>query len=159
MNQIKRTILAGLAVTLVANTGALAGPYGDDLAKCLVKSTTAAEKGTLVQWMFATMALHPDVKWMAAITADQRAKLNEKTAKQFETLLTKTCLAETKAALKYEGASTFESSFNVLGTVAARELMSHPSVVAGNEEFAKYLDTDAMKSLLEPPKAADGKGE
>ena len=159
MNQVKRTILAGLAMTLVANTGAFAGPYGDDLAKCLVKATTAEEKGVLVQWMFATMALHPDVKWMAAITPDQRAKLNEKTAKQFETLLTKTCLAETKAAMKYEGPSTFESSFNVLGTVAARELMSHPSVVAGNEDFAKYLETDAMRGLLDPPKTGDAKGE
>jgi hypothetical protein len=53
--------------------------------------------------MFATMALHPDVKWMAAITPISGRKLNEKTAKQFETLLTKTCLAETKAAMKYEG--------------------------------------------------------
>jgi hypothetical protein len=154
MRRLHRVLLGtGIALTLTAHAAALAGPYGDELAKCLVKSTTAEDKSMLVQWMFSTMALHPDVKWMAAVSSGQRDKVNESTAKIFETLLTKTCLSETKQAIQYEGGSTIESSFNVLGQVAARELFSHPLVAAGNAEFAKHLDTEAMKKLLETSKA------
>ena len=143
----------GLALTFGIHAAALAGPYGDDLAKCLVKSTTAEDKTMLVQWMFAMMALHPDVKAMAAVSSAQRDNVNLGTAKMFETLLTKTCLTEAKSAIQYEGMSTIESSFSVLGQVAARELFSHPSVAAGNAEFAKHIDTEALKKSLGTPSA------
>lgn len=149
-----RSVRLGIAIatSLAVHPVVLAGPYADDMAKCLVKSTTAEDKSTLVQWMFATMSLHPDVKWMAALTADQRETLNKNTAKLFETLLTKTCLAETKQALQYEGPSTIESSFSVLGQVAARELFANPAVAAGNADLAKYLNTEAIQNLVAPPK-------
>lgn len=153
MRCLHRVLLGtGIVLTLGIHA-AFAGPYGDDLAKCLVKSTTAEDKTMLVQWMFATMALHPDVKAMAAVSNDQRDKVNLGTAKMFETLLTKTCVAEAKQAIQYEGGSTIETSFSVLGQVAARELFSHPAVAAGNAEFAKHIDADAIKKSLETPKA------
>ena len=41
-----------------AAPSALAGLYADALGKCLVGATTAAEKTTLVRWMFSIMSLH-----------------------------------------------------------------------------------------------------
>ena len=49
---------SAVAVTLLlaslATEPALAGPYSDDLTKCLVRSTTNADRNALVKWMFAT---------------------------------------------------------------------------------------------------------
>lgn len=65
---MKRTCLPFLLLALLTVGSAHAGPYSDDLGKCLVASTTAADKGALVKWMFATAALHPAVKSVASVT-------------------------------------------------------------------------------------------
>ena len=130
---------------------AIAGPYGDDLAKCLVKSTTTADKRALVKWMFAIAAIHPDVESIASVTADQRDILNRGTAHLLERLLTDSCTAESQQALRFEGAATFESSFQVLGQVAGRELFSDPKVLAGMSGMLRYLDRKKFQQLPASP--------
>lgn len=145
------TISLGLQALAAASAFA-AGPYADELSKCLVRSTTSPDKALLVQWMFATAALHPDVKWMAAVSDSQRTELNKKTAGLIEGLLSHSCLSESRQALKYEGQSTIETSFNVLGQVAARELFANPSVASGLAELAKYVDAEGSRKALESSK-------
>src|SRR5262245_51015619 len=105
MRRIAHVVVAGFAAASCA-APVSAGPYSDDLAKCLVASTSAADKSGLVQWMFAAASLHPDVRWMTNLTDHDRQELNQKMATLVETLLTQSCLAQTKDALKYEGLGT-----------------------------------------------------
>lgn len=150
-------VLAVLGVALafaLVTPPALAGPYGDALGKCLVGASTSAEKTVLVRWMFAMMSLHPDVQSAAAMTPEQRTEVSKQTAKLFERLLTQACATEAADAVRYEGASTIESSFNLLGQVAARELFSHPNVSGGLSEFAQYLDQKRLTELLQAKPAA-----
>ena len=127
-----------------------AGPYADDLAKCLVSSATPADKSNLVQWMIAAASLHPDVKSMTKVSDQQRRDLNQKFASMVETLLTQPCRAQAQDALKYEGPRTLETSFGVLGNIAGRELFDSPSVTSGMSDLKKLLDTDKLKKALEP---------
>lgn len=124
------------------------GPYANELSKCLVRSTTDADKTLLVQWIFATVALHPDVKWMATVTDGQRLELTTKTAALFEKLLTRACVDETRQALKYEGESTLSTSFSILGQVASRELFANPSVANGLSEFGKLFNSEKIRKAL-----------
>jgi hypothetical protein len=137
-----------ISLAIALPPGADASPYSDDLAKCLVRSTTTADKTTLVQWMFGTASLHPDVKWMAKVSDTQRQELNRSTAKIFSTLLTQTCVSETQQALKYEGPSTLVSSFTILGQVASRELFTNPDVAAAMSELNKYIDKESLQKKL-----------
>ena len=66
----------------------------------------------------------------------------------FQTLLTKTCLDETRKAMKYEGPAVLEQSFNQLGQIAARELFTHPKVAAGMTEFGALLDKKEMEKAF-----------
>jgi len=127
---------------------AVAGPYSDDLAKCLVASTTSEEKTLLVQWMFATMSLHPKVKHLTNVSPAERTRLNRRVAVLFESLLTRSCLGEAREALKNEGVATFEASFNVLGQVAGRELATSPDVAAGFAELNKFVDAQKVQRAL-----------
>jgi uncharacterized membrane protein (DUF4010 family) len=136
------------AVLVLSSAGASAGPFGDDMAKCLVRATTAADKSMLVQWMFAVMSLHPDVGQLSSIAPDQRLALNQSMGNLMISLLTDRCAAESREALKNEGISTIESSFNVLGQVAAQSLFSNPDVAAGIAEFGKLVDGEKLKALL-----------
>ena len=129
---------------------AFAGPYGDTMTKCLVSSTTAAERTALVQWVFATAALHPDVRALAVASDADRDRLNRAMGILLERLLTQACLSETREALRFEGGGTIEASFNVLGQVAGRELFSAPSVTASMAGFSKYLNEKKIKEALAP---------
>jgi hypothetical protein len=155
MQRLLRPLALGIAVCLglLAAAPALAGgPYGDELAKCMVRSTTQADKTLLVQWMFVMIALHPDVERLANISDADRTDVSKRTAAMVESLLTRSCVSETRDAIKYEGNGALEGSFSVLGQVAARELFSKPEVAKGLAEIGTYLDSDKIKKALEPEK-------
>ena len=82
---------------------ASAGPYGDTLAKCLVKSTIPAERAAMLRWWFAMLSLHPDVKDVAAVTAEQRTAASKETARIVQRLLTESCPCETREAINAGG--------------------------------------------------------
>jgi hypothetical protein len=129
------------------------GPYAEALAKCLVQSTTDADRTLLVSWMFGTMALHPAVQALASVSDSTRDRLNQDVAAVVQHLLTVSCQPEARAALANEGPESFQLSFGVLGQVAARELFGHPTVAAGVSAFAKYLSAEELTKALQPPES------
>jgi NADPH:quinone reductase-like Zn-dependent oxidoreductase len=133
---------------LGATVPAAAGPFADDMGRCLVTSTTAAEKSALVKWIFAIIALHPEVADLAAVGAAERAKLNQRLGDLVVDLLTKRCAAQSRLALKNEGMGVIETSFSVLGQSAAQELFTHPAVGAGLADFGKSLDAAKLEPLI-----------
>ena len=64
-------------------------------------------------------------------------------------LLTDSCRTQTKEAIRYEGASTLESSFRLLGEVAGQELFSSPEVAEGMSGLENYVDEEKLNELLE----------
>ena len=133
---------------LVVSQYSAADVYTDDLAKCLVESSSPQDKLTLVEWMFTAMSLHPQVESMAAISKEKRASANKNVANLFARLLTETCVTQAKKAVQYEGGIAIQSSFRVFGQVAARELFAHPNVAAGLADLDKYIDKDKLNSTL-----------
>ena len=81
---MKDTITAALAALCLAACilpdTAKAGPYGDDLSKCMISHSSAADQSLLMQFMFATISLHPDFAPMVTITQAQRDAIEDKTA-------------------------------------------------------------------------------
>ncbi len=129
---------------------AVAGPYADSLAKCLVDSTDESARNELVRWMFAAMSLHPAVTSLSSVSAEQLEDASRTAAGIYMELLTQTCQSEAQDAVKYEGATTIESSFNILGQVAGRELFASPDVAAALERLASYFDKDKLSAALAP---------
>ena len=153
MKRIKAAVIsAAFSLVLLASPSAFAGPYSDEMAKCLVTSTSEADKNYLVKWMFAAAALHPAVKSISSVSDAQRNELNVKTAKLFERLLTESCKSQVQQAIKYEGQSTIESAFQVLGQVAARGLFSDPSVAGFIAQLGNHIDKQKMESVMGSPK-------
>ena len=144
--KMKLFVVATLAIFCAFS--AVAGPYADSLGKCLVSSTSAAEKTSLVKWMFITLALHPDVESFSKITPAQRDAVNKEAAQLFEKLMTATCATETRDAVKYEGPATIEQAFGLLGQVAMRELFTNPKVAAGLEDLSKNFDEKKLERVL-----------
>jgi hypothetical protein len=144
-----RIFAHGLLVSLsmLAGTHAVAGPYGDDMGKCLVKAANAEDRTVFIKWLFSSMALHPDVASMATISPQQREEFSKRAAALFQRLLTESCRAETQQAIRYEGPATVQYAFQVFGQAAAGDLFSNASVAAGMKDLTKYIDQEKIKSL------------
>jgi len=139
---------AACSLVLLTPPSTFAGPYSDEMAKCLVTSTSESDKNYLVKWMFAAAALHPAVKSISSVTDAQRNELNIRTAKLFEKLLTVSCKAQVQQAVRYEGQGTIESAFQVLGQVAARGLFSDPAVNGFIAQLGNHIDKKKLESVL-----------
>jgi hypothetical protein len=143
------TLSATLLIAAAAMSGpAIAGPFTDELSKCLVSKTTAEDKTTLMTWVFAAIALNPNVSQFAAISPQQRDQIDANMARMFENLMTQTCKTEAQAAVQYEGNSAIEAGFNVLGQVAGRELFANPEVAKGMAGLQSHIDSKKLESVF-----------
>jgi hypothetical protein len=147
--------IAAFSIACIALSGsmpAIAGPFGDEMSKCMVRETTDDDKTMLVRWAFSVIALHPKVRQMAAVRNEDRAALNRGMADLMMALLVERCARESREALKNEGPETLKTSFGVLGRVAMQGLFADPDVTAGIAEFARNLDEDKLKKIIEAEK-------
>ncbi|MBS0379966.1 MAG: hypothetical protein JSS29_15915 [Proteobacteria bacterium] len=146
---MKRLLIVGLLAALGSLPRmAAAGPFADDMAKCLVTSTTQEDRIVLAKWVFNMMAQHPDVASLANITPAQRQGILKDAAALIQRLLTDSCRSQTRAALQNEGAATIQYGFQVLGASAMRGLMTEPHVMEGAKALGQYLDEAKIKELL-----------
>lgn len=125
-----------------------AGPYTDDLSRCLVDSTTRDDKHALVRWVVTTSSVHPAVRSIARISPEARANASRETARIFERLLVDACLAQTRQAVKFEGAAAIQTGFQTLGQAAMAELFADPAVVEALRELDRQVDLDKLRDAL-----------
>lgn len=130
---------------------ASAGPFTDDLSKCLVTKTSKDDKELLMTWMFAAVAAHPKVKALSNLSEEKAEELSKSVADLFVTLLTDRCKAEAQQAVAYEGTNTFGESGKVLGQVAMQGLMADPSVAEYISGLDKYIDAQAVQKAFSSP--------
>lgn len=141
-------LIWGLVAALLPANMACAGPYTDDLSKCIIESTTPGDRAAFVKWMFAAASLHPAVKSIAAVSPEELDAANRQTAELLTKLLTESCKQNAEKAIRYEGNAALRASFEVLGKVAANELFSSAEVAAGMAGLTKYLDGEKLRSAL-----------
>ncbi len=143
-------LIASALTARTATAQTARGPYTDALARCLVTSTTEADKSMLVKWIFVVVSVHPVVQPILSVADSTRVQLDQAMADLLQRLLTVSCTAEARQAMKYEGDAAMEASFGALGEVAMRNLFADPAVSAGAAAFAQYLDEDALLEALQP---------
>ena len=143
------------AAVLCTSQACLAGPYTDDLSKCMVAATSDKDRGDLVEWIFFSLSLNPKISPYAQVTPSQRETADRNLAALFEKLVAESCSTQTKQAIKYEGTRAFEESFKMLSQVAAQEMFSDPAVTAGTSNFAEYLDEEKLSEAMGLPAEAD----
>lgn len=149
-----------LSTTLLAGAAALpAGVYTDDLSKCLVESTTEQDRVGLVRWMFVAASAHPAVRPISNVTEADLDAANKGMAELVVRLLTESCRDAARKAVQYEGTSTFEASFEVLGGVAGQELFGSPEVAAALAGLEKHMDGQRLAEVLGPAAATSGAGK
>lgn len=139
------------AVVLGATQFTLAGPTVDQLSDCLVKSTTATDKTAVLQWTFAALSVHPDLKAYSNVTNEQRTQLDQKLAQTLQRILVEQCSVQAKAVIQAEGLQAVGDSFQELGSITGEEILKNPEVKQQLKGVVRYLDLNKlMMTFLTP---------
>ena len=141
-------MMVSLALTCMVVAGrAEAGIFTDDLSRCLVQAAGPADRSALMRWLFGAYAASDAAKDFATITAAQHTALNREGATLFRRLLLKDCRVQASAALKNEGPISIQQSFEILGQIAGRGIMSDPKVAAQMNEFIEMAGPADIAAL------------
>ena len=141
--------LAAAIVLQLFATGVHAGVHTNDLAECLVDSTSRQDRAALVNWLFSAASFHPALSSNASVTRDQLDAANRDSAELFVRLLTDSCKSESEKALKFEGHASIQGSFQALGKIASEELFSDSAVMEAAAGLDEYLDKSRLRTLVE----------
>lgn len=125
-----------------------AGPYTDDLTKCMIESTTMDDRIQIIKWIFLSISVHPAVKNFSSVSEDQINDSNKIYAALIIKLLTESCKEKAEKAIRYEGDLAIKTSLQILSQVAAQDLFTNKDVAAVAKNFEKYFDIEKVKSLL-----------
>ncbi|WP_291357536.1 hypothetical protein [Acinetobacter sp. UBA3106] len=134
-----------MAMALMGTTQiAIAGPTVDQLSNCLVKSTTAADKTTVLQWTFIALSAHPELKKFSNVNEEQRTQLDKNLAQVLQRILVEQCSAQTKAVITAEGVQAVGDSFQELGQITGEEILENPEVKSQLKGVLRYVDLNKL---------------
>lgn len=123
---------------------AVAGPTVDQLSDCLVKATTATDKTTVLQWTFAALSTHPDLKALSNVSDAQRTQLDQKFAQVLQRVIVEQCSAQTKAVIAAEGVQAVGDSFQELGRTTGEDILKNPEVKKQLQGVLRYVDLNKL---------------
>ena len=144
---------AALVTVVVLGTTqiTMAGPTVDQLSDCLVKSTTAADQTTVLQWTFAALAAHPDLKALSKVTPEQKDQLDQKLAQVLQRVIVEQCSTQTKAVIQAEGIKAVGDSFQQLGQNAGENIIKDPAVRQQMQGALRYIDMGKLVTTFLTP--------
>ena len=123
----------------------------DQLSDCLVKSTTAADQTTVLQWTFSALAAHPDLKALSNISPEQKDQLDQKLAQVLQRIIVEQCSAQTKAVIQTEGIKAVGDSFQQLGQNAGENIIKDPAVRQQLQGALRYIDVGKLVTTFLTP--------
>lgn len=128
-----------------------AGQAVDDLSACLIKSTTATDQTAVLQWTFASLASHPDLKAFAHVTEAQKNQLDQKFAQTVQRIIVEQCASQAKAVIQSEGVQAVGQSFQALASQTGEALINTPEVKQQLTGTLRYIDLNkVMMTFLSP---------
>ena len=131
----------------ISNKPIFAGPFGDEMAKCLVTSTSNRDRTKIIKWMFRVYGEHPEVSYMVDLSDREKKVIDKDIADVFTRLLSEDCVDETKKALEYEGENVMFTAFQTLGQVAAQGFNVNPSVERSINKFTELIEYEKLDYL------------
>lgn len=145
---MKSKLVIACLLTLVFSSHSIAGPFTDQLSRCLVNKTTVADRELLIKWVYIAMSSHKAVRQYSNISAQIGDDMNKNTAELFMNLLTERCKSEAVKAHKYEKDIALKASFEMLGKVAMQGIMTAPSVSVYMGGLQKYIDKKKLDTIF-----------
>jgi len=119
------------------------------LSTCISDNTSGRDRKDLARWVFFAMASIPEFNpYLAPTATEALEEANRSTGVLLTRLLTDSCAAQTKEAVKQGGPQALDAGFATLGQLAIRELMTNDYVSATAPGLLKYIDQQKLSETL-----------
>ncbi|AMG29545.2 hypothetical protein AL542_02930 [Grimontia hollisae] len=142
---IKKLTMAVITVLLMVSVPAKADV--DALATCMMKALNGKERKQLSQWVFFSIASHPDMRGYANVSTANREKANKAVGDIVNRLLMEDCSTALVSAYK-SNPKAINQAFEMVYKVGMQGLMTNPAVSGALSEYATYLDQEKLGHLL-----------
>lgn len=150
----RSALVLGVVFAMSAAGVARAGPYADELSKCISGKLTDADRTALAVWLFEELSAHPALKPLANVTEAQRADASKTVATLVQRLLIDECRPQAAAAFRNEGGGVALRSFWEIGQQSVASLARDPAVAGNMQQIGQYIDTAKLAAAMRDP---DGK--
>ena len=137
-----------LAFFITLSLPSMAGPYVDELKKCLVESSSPNDMRNLVKWVARAIAAHPNLGDLYAISPAKEAEIDKNFAQYVERVLLENCHRQTQNLMRYENTDGLRVAFEFLGQVAMQQLMEDRNVTTAIGAFIKHVDIKRFEATL-----------
>jgi hypothetical protein len=114
------------------------------LGKCIVENISPSDRQDIARWVFASMAVHPEVKQLSAENAQATQDAVRKMGALFTRVLRDTCPSEVQEAARVGGPPVVSSAINFFTQIGIQELMTNKAVHATHASFAQYADKEGI---------------
>ena len=129
----------------ISNKPIFAGPFEDDMSRCLVMASSSKDNILLGRWLVRVYGEHSGSKDLTKLSDYKKEQIDKDMAQLFTRLLSEDCKEETKKALRFEGEGVMFNAFKVLGEVAGQELIGDKNVSEAINKFTEYVDYEKLK--------------
>ena len=129
----------------ISNKPIFAGPFEDDMSRCLVMASSSKDNIILGRWLVRVYGEHGGSKDLTKLSDYKKEQIDKEVARLFTRLLSEDCKEETKKALRFEGEGVMFNAFRVLGEVAGKELIEDKNVSKAINKFTEYVDYEKLK--------------
>ena len=119
------------------------------LGKCIVANMSPVDRQDIARWVFASMAVHPEVKQLSAQNTQATQEAARKMGAIFTRLLRDTCPTEVREAAGAGGPPVVTSAINFLTQIGIQELMTNKAVLATHSSFSQYADKEGIDRTVQ----------
>ena len=127
-----------------------AGPYQDDLIKCVNRNITDSDKVNLAGFIVLAFSSLPEMQGIVFIDEIRSESLIKAYTETIERLVLYDCYDESKLVVKFEGSESLASATNLIGQMTMRDNLSDPNVVRLFDRMEQYSSPDKWNELLLP---------
>jgi hypothetical protein len=114
------------------------------LGKCIIANITASDRHDLAQWVFLSMAAHPDVHQFSNASAEAAEAAARRVGVLFTRTMRDDCAKEVQEAAATGGPAVVPSAIHFFTQLGVQELMVNRDVLSALSGFSRFADKEAI---------------
>jgi hypothetical protein len=114
------------------------------LGTCIVENITEKDRNELGQWVFLSMAAHPETKQFSNIQPEAREEVFRAVGVMFTRLMTNDCAKQVRQAAITGGPPVVPSAIQFLTQIGVQELMRNREVLGTLSTFSRFADKERI---------------
>jgi hypothetical protein len=117
------------------------------LGRCIVEHLDDKDRGDLAQWVFVSMAAHPQASRISSVRGEDAERASQAVGALVTRLMTGACATQLHDAAAAGGPPVIPSAVQFLTQIGVQELMTNRDVLRRLSGFSRFADRERIDRL------------